>query len=69
MTRREELEKKADKLRKEGSLRRGQALMSALYYMDGDVYQTIVGTPADCYYLDVMIPAFYALLNTIWSTY
>ena len=40
-------------------LRQGQKLMAALGDIDMGLYRKISGTPADCFYNDSAIPAFW----------
>jgi hypothetical protein len=50
------VEKLAAKMKKDyPGLRRGQALMNALYEFDPELYKKLSDTPADCFYLDSKI--------------
>lgn len=40
------------------TLRRGQALVNALHVVDFESYESIVNSPADCFYDDERIPKF-----------
>jgi hypothetical protein len=40
-------------------MRTGQSLMAALGDVDMSLYRKISGTPADCFYSDLAIPAFW----------
>lgn len=45
-------------------LREGQTLMNALYEANEACYKSITTTPADCFYVDDKIPAFWeAVVN------
>lgn len=46
-----------------GSQRRGQARMNALWKVRPDLYDTIHGTDADCFYVDERIKNFEATLR------
>jgi hypothetical protein len=39
-------------------MRRGQALMNALYWLDAEIYNMVHGTEADCFYDDRKIQTF-----------
>lgn len=43
-------------------LRVGQSLMNALYDINPDLYKTITGTEADCFYSDKRVGQFYNAL-------
>ena len=43
-------------------IRKGQALMNALYDRAPALYATITGTEADCFYVDDRIQAFYRFI-------
>lgn len=47
--------------------RNGQALMNALRKIDVDLYAEITGTPADCFYKDVLIPTFNTYVRNAWG--
>lgn len=52
------LKQAADQRVKEGQ-RPGQALMNALYSLNVELYNEIVGTEADCFYRDSVTSVFY----------
>ena len=55
--------RRADHLRgKNHGLRRGQALMNALYTLSPVTYNAISGTEADCFYDDNKIPKLFQQL-------
>lgn len=41
-------------------LREGQALMNALFECNGKLYKQIIGTDADCFYVDAKIQQFWS---------
>lgn len=45
------------------NLRKGQALMNALYDRAPALHATITGTEADCFYVDDRIQAFYQFIS------
>lgn len=48
--------------KKHPEFRQGQALMVALSEINPELYKTITGTEADCFYDDKKIPSFFAKL-------
>jgi hypothetical protein len=49
-----------------GGLREGQVLINALFEYDRETYNAINQSPADCFYDDSRIEAFYTKLKEIW---
>lgn len=52
--------------RKNG-LRHGQSLMNALWEVSPELYAVVKNSPADCFYQDEKIDAFWKLISEVWS--
>lgn len=53
-----ELERLCTEYMRDKHIRRGQAYMNALYKVNPDLHDKILGTEADCFYVDEKIPEF-----------